>query len=228
MCELRDSVKSVRTQLLNLEVTSPPFSLFSGPLQVPSPKHNIAIESLALSRCATGTLWFGNRRQMDKGINSASWQSGSSVERSSSQSSSVIEHRRIHNSDSSAGPQPDAEDSAQEGSPRAVQPAEGQEIRTMLVPTFAPPRQIRAAAENITELRRIDPFLYHSDPARRRAYLLHHNDEGNINQDNPQQQQQAVERRTRISFEVHPSLLLESLMDGAEEGGGGEDEGGEA
>ena len=155
---------------------------------------------------------------MDKGINSAS-----------SQSSSVIERRRIHNSDSSAGPQPDAEDSAQEGSPRAVQSAESQEIRTMRVPTFAPPRQVRATAENITELRRIDPFLYHSDPARRRAYLLHRNDEGNINQDNPpQQQQQAVERRTRISFEVHPSLLLESLMDGAEEGGGGEDEGGEA
>ena len=44
--------------------------------------------------------------------------------------------------------------------------------------------------------------------------LLTGNEEEVNDQDNPpQQQQQVVERRTRISFEVHPSLLLDGLLD---------------
>ena len=61
------------------------------------------------------------------------------------------------------------------------------------------------------------------------AYLRY--SEGNINRDNPQQQQQqqAGERKTRISFEVYPSFLQDPLLsdmdtDGAE-GEGPEDEG---
>ena len=126
--------------------------------------------------------------------------------------------------DSGAGHQPNVEDSAQ-----AQQPAPEVQVRTIRVPTFAPLRQVRAPVQGIHELRRQDPFHYFSDPARRMTHLLHN--QGDINQDdNPQQQpQQAGERRTRISFEVHPSLLSDPLifgmnMDGAE-GEGPEDEG---
>ena len=114
--------------------------------------------------------------------------------------------------DSGAGHQPNAEDSAQ-----AQQPAQEVQVPTIRVPTFAPLRQVRAPVQDINELRWRDPFHYYSDQARRMAHLLHN--QGNINQEDnpPQQPQQAGERRTRISFEVHPSLLLD--MDGA--GGGG-------
>ena len=107
-----------------------------------------------------------------------------------------------------AGSQPSAEDSAQ-----AQQPAHQVQVRTMRVPTFAPLRQVRPPVQDINELRWRDPFHYYSDQVRRMAHLLHN--QGNINQEDnpPQQPQQAGERRTRISFEVHPSLLLE--MDGA-------------
>ena len=102
--------------------------------------------------------------------------------------------------DSGAGPQPIAEDTAQ-----AQQLAQVQ-VLTIRVPTFAPPRQERASVEDINDLRSQDPFHYFSDPARRMAYLRYN--EGNINLDNPQQQQQqAGERKTRISFEVYPSFL---------------------
>ena len=115
--------------------------------------------------------------------------------------------------DSGAGSQPNAEDSSQ-----AQQPAQEVQVRTIRVPTFAPLRQVRAPVQDINDLRRQDPFHYFSDQVRRMAHLLHI--QGDINQDNPPQQQQAGERRTRISFEVHPTLLLD--MDGA--GGGGEGE----
>ena len=119
--------------------------------------------------------------------------------------------------DSGAGSQPNAEDSAQ-----AQQPTQEVQACTIRVPTFAPLRQVRAPVQDINDLRRQDPFHYFSDQVRRLAHLLHN--QGDINQEDnpPQQQQQAGERRTRISFEVHPSLLLD--MDGAGEGGGGDDE----
>ena len=111
--------------------------------------------------------------------------------------------------DSGAGPQPNAEDSAQ-----AQQLAQEVQVLTIRVPTFAPLRQVRAPVQDIHDLRRLDPFHYFSDQARRMTHLLHN--QGDINQDDnpPQQPQQAGERRTRISFEVHPTLLL--VMDGAE------------
>ena len=122
------------------------------------------------------------------------------VESSTSKSSS--------GGDSGAGSQPNAEDSAQ-----AQQPAQEIQVRTIRVPTFAPLRQVRAPVQDINELRWRDPFHYYSDQARRMAHLLHN--QGNINQEDnpPQQQQQVVERRTRISFEVHPSLFLDDLFD---------------
>ena len=123
--------------------------------------------------------------------------------------------------DSGAGPQSNAEDSAQ-----AQQPAQEEvQVLTIRVPTFAPLRQVRAPVQDIHDLRRQDPFHYYSDQARRMTHLLH--DQGDINQDNPpqQQQQQAGERRTRISFEVHPSLLLDTDVAGGGGGGGdGEDD----
>ena len=121
--------------------------------------------------------------------------------------------------DSGAGPQSNAEDSAQ-----AQQPAQEEvQVLTIRVPTFAPLRQVRAPVQDIHDLRRLDPFHYFSDQARRMTHLLHN--QGDINQDDnpPQQPQQAGERRTRISFEVYPSLLLD--MDVAGGGGGdGEDD----
>ena len=113
--------------------------------------------------------------------------------------------------DSGAGPQPNGQ---------AQQPAQEVQVCTIRVPTFAPLRQVRAPVQDINDLRRQDPFHYFSDQVRRMAHLLHI--QGDINQDNPPQQQQAGERRTRISFEVHPSLLLD--MDGAGGGEGEDDE----
>ena len=128
--------------------------------------------------------------------------------------------------DSGAGP-PTAEDNTQ----AAQQPAQEVQVRTIRVPTFAPLRQIRAPVRDINELRWRDPFHYYSDQARRMTHLLHN--QGDINHDDPQQQQhqQAGERRTRISFEVHPSLMLDPLifgmnMDGAEGEGGNEGDNG--
>ena len=146
---------------------------------------------------------------------------------------SSVERSSSDGGDSGAGAQPNAEDTAQ-----AQQPAQVQ-VRTMQVPTFAPPRQVRAPVRDIDELRRQDPFHYYSDRARRMAHLLHN--QGNFNQGNPpQQQQQAGERRTRLSFEVHPSLILDPLLsdiymggaqgegDGGREGcNGGDDDGAE-
>ena len=47
-----------------------------------------------------------------------------------------------------------------------------------------------------------DPFLYYSNEANRLSYLLgHHNGDGG-------QLEPPTERKTRLSFEVHPDLLL--------------------
>ena len=80
------------------------------------------------------------------------------------------------------------------------------------MPTFPEPRQ-RAPVENANDLRSQDPFLYFSDQRRRMAHLTGNEEEVNDQDNPPQQQQQVVERRTRISFEVHPSLLLDNLLD---------------
>ena len=89
--------------------------------------------------------------------------------------------------------------------------------RVIRVPTFPQAENAGSggssnvsAEDNVTDLRSQDPFLYFSDQRRRMAYLTHH--EKNVDQDNPPQQQQTT-RRTRISFEVHPSLLLDDLFD---------------
>ena len=80
------------------------------------------------------------------------------------------------------------------------------------VPTFPEPRQ-RAPVEDADALRSQDPFLYFSDQRRRMAHLTGNEEEVNDQDNPPQQQQRVVERRTRISFEVHPSLLLDDLLD---------------
>lgn len=108
------------------------------------------------------------------------------------------------------------------------------------VPTFAVPRKLRlasthasssgeessdddASSEDIHDLKSQDPFLYFSDQRRRLAYLTDTEDE-NIDQDNPPQQHHVVERRSQISFEVHPTLLLADLMTAMEAQDDGEEE----
>mmetsp|Transcript_882 Transcript_882/g.1836 ORF Transcript_882/g.1836 Transcript_882/m.1836 type:complete len:145 (+) Transcript_882:257-691(+) len=56
-----------------------------------------------------------------------------------------------------------------------------------------------------------DPFLYFSDRWRRRAYLM---DAGGEGQDASFKCSGAsnVERKTRISFELHPSVIMEALL----------------
>ena len=72
--------------------------------------------------------------------------------------------------------------------------------------------------QDLHELKRSDPFLYFSDDARRIGYITRGNA---IVQDTSPYQ--IVERKTRISFEVHNSGMLSDLfdledMEGLEEG----------
>ena len=49
------------------------------------------------------------------------------------------------------------------------------------------------------------------------AHLTGNEEEVNNQENRPRQQQQVGERRTRISFEVHPSLLFDDLFNNAME-----------
>ncbi len=54
-----------------------------------------------------------------------------------------------------------------------------------------------------------DPFLYYSDQETRMSALLLSNDSG----ENDEQIAPALhERKTRLSFELHPSLLFEDML----------------
>ena len=79
------------------------------------------------------------------------------------------------------------------------------------MPTFRSTKStIRTAAKRVTKEE--DPFLYFSDQERRMTYLLtgrHHNNSDVMNSS----RDAAVERKTRLSFEVHPSeMLIEELL----------------
>ena len=97
--------------------------------------------------------------------------------------------------------------------------------RVIRVPTFPSSKETgsggssntSAEDNNITDLRSQDPFLYFSDQRRRMAHLTGNEEEVNDQDNPPQQQQRVVERRTRISFEVHPSLLFDDLFNNAME-----------
>mmetsp|Transcript_15708 Transcript_15708/g.22340 ORF Transcript_15708/g.22340 Transcript_15708/m.22340 type:complete len:127 (-) Transcript_15708:115-495(-) len=60
-----------------------------------------------------------------------------------------------------------------------------------------------------------DPFMYYSNQETRMSALLLSNDSG----DNEEQVAlEFHERKTRISFELHPSLLLEDLLPDNDQG----------
>jgi hypothetical protein len=64
-----------------------------------------------------------------------------------------------------------------------------------------------------------DPFLYYSNDQVRMKELLLQDDDSSDDESSPtslsdqEQQTTTSVRKTRISFELHPSLLLEDLMD---------------
>lgn len=80
-----------------------------------------------------------------------------------------------------------------------------------------------AASESINSLRSRDPFLYYSDQNRRMSHLLGLGGEDEENADHGDQhpQQQFVKRRTRISFELDPILLLDNIVLGVFNGNQG-------
>ena len=73
------------------------------------------------------------------------------------------------------------------------------------------PRSPKAGADEDTEAvdpKRKDPFLYYSNDANRLSYLLHQHDD--VSDDEPELP--TTTRKTRISFEVHPDLLLDDML----------------
>ena len=108
----------------------------------------------------------------------------------------------------------------------------------MLVPTKNPDNDDRAASPtSITSLRDTksrkqytrggtqqrqghDAFLYYSNDEVRINALKLRGDGSRDNHETHQQQQPLeveVERKTKLSFELHPSLLLEDLFDGVDD-----------
>jgi hypothetical protein len=63
-----------------------------------------------------------------------------------------------------------------------------------------------ATSREIQDPKKRDPFLFYSNDSNRFSYLLYRSVEL------PQQQQMPVVRKTRISFEVYPDLLLDNLL----------------
>ena len=91
------------------------------------------------------------------------------------------------------------------------------------VPTFQDNRATVSTSSNSCLSMRDDPFLYLSDPQRRLAHITGneraHQDKANHQQHNIAS---TIKRKTRISFEVHHSILLGDLF--TELGGMDEDE----
>ena len=71
-----------------------------------------------------------------------------------------------------------------------------------------------------------DAFSYYSNNQVRIETLRGSSSSTNNQEAQPQPQQQHEERKTRISFELHPSLILDDLILGGLFGGDGDDEAG--
>ncbi|KAL7511000.1 hypothetical protein ACHAXN_007903 [Cyclotella atomus] len=86
------------------------------------------------------------------------------------------------------------------------------------VPTFrpkAPEKQVSVkdlSSQDLSELKKKDPFLYYSIPQVRRASFLQH-DQMPIKGDEAQK----VTRQSRLSFECHGDLLLDDLVAGIDQ-----------
>eukprot|EP00571_Detonula_confervacea_P011887 CAMPEP_0172303636 /NCGR_PEP_ID=MMETSP1058-20130122/5154_1 /TAXON_ID=83371 /ORGANISM="Detonula confervacea, Strain CCMP 353" /LENGTH=144 /DNA_ID=CAMNT_0013014535 /DNA_START=15 /DNA_END=450 /DNA_ORIENTATION=- len=92
-----------------------------------------------------------------------------------------------------------------------VVPRESSEVLQMmsLVPTF------KATSNNLEDngdLKSRDSFLYFSNQNRRMAYLVHNEEDDADDGDIPAPQPAMGQRKTRISFEVHHSLLVEDFF----------------
>ena len=57
-----------------------------------------------------------------------------------------------------------------------------------------------------------DPFLYYSHQETKMHALLLRNDSNDENDEQVDQERESVVRKTRMSFELHPALLLEDLL----------------
>ncbi|KAL9186712.1 hypothetical protein ACHAXT_005950 [Thalassiosira profunda] len=90
------------------------------------------------------------------------------------------------------------------------------QAQALLVPTFREKTKDKQAVSSKVVSKEQDPFLYFSDDVRRMAHLTGRNAYADSFQ-NGRPQASPVERKTRISFEVDPMLLLEDVfseMDG--------------
>lgn len=83
----------------------------------------------------------------------------------------------------------------------------GTTYREPLKPPMMSCSQEDVSASLVVEVKKSDdPFLYYSnDETRMRALRL-------IDDDSVEQRQAVRQRKTRISFEVHPSLFLDEIM----------------
>ena len=100
--------------------------------------------------------------------------------------------------------------------------------KVIAVPTKSGDEVVNSSRTQPNPERDNDAFSYYSnDQVRIRTLKLWGRSSIN-NQEEPQQQQQRQERKTRISFELHPSLILEDILNEAGEEGlfDGDDEAG--
>ena len=91
------------------------------------------------------------------------------------------------------------------------EPQEPQEQAAVVPRNDASSREDLSTDTAAVSTRRRDPFLYFSNQDRRLAYLTH-----DLNDDvNPQEDAfvEQDERKSRLTFELHPSLLLEDLLE---------------
>jgi len=79
-----------------------------------------------------------------------------------------------------------------------------------LIPTFGVPKKAEGAFTSSSRI--ADPFLYFSNQERRMAYLTHRTKETQEKSATSKRCVVAEERKTRISFEVHPSVIMEDLF----------------
>jgi hypothetical protein len=104
-----------------------------------------------------------------------------------------------------------------EGSPSITSP----DVTVQVVPTFrveTAPQQIDIASltsSDLDSLKVDDAFMYYSIPSEKRA-ALKHDDEQDFETTNASSNTITATRRTRLSTECHPDLLLEELFNDEE------------
>ena len=101
-----------------------------------------------------------------------------------------------------------------------------QPSRTMTVPTLPPADREKVIIDTtnlnpraLKALKKCDPFLYYSIPFVREKEFSNNTRRSSLHNGNESRSPSAttVERRSRISYECHPDLLLEGLLDNNDE-----------